>query len=673
MAAALSNHLLRRTCKCLLFLSAAAALASMLAACWFGDEWIAIWPGPAWRFNSELRNLALVAGLAVCGGVPMFVGLTLRDSTIRMCIYRALRRGGQCSRCGYTFVGLVIPKSLELSCPECGRKGKVHEALTVLARHERMPDRGAVLNEAARVVVREAPLLWNKERVRWWKRAALIASAAVVVPVLLTVIVFEALVQYQASRARAAMPTTAQVQALVQSLNPGADFVVQPSFERLCLELGEELDRLCAQAQTSTDVADFVTPWYELVLSDQPKFALRANEPTYPGDRLIQVEALLREEQCGALAIRVVDLALAAGALEGVSQFATPLYQVRSVTAPPLEQLEMRPVHMQDAFALAKMLCARARVAIQRGDTGTAEQSLRALAGMTGSMREQGTFIEFLGASALESISFVTQARWLLSSPTADELSAIERIAAMPGPRGDHTLQVRVQFVLMRAAIADAYGQIHPARMALLGEWLPELTAARDALGAKCADPGSWSANEAALQRVEAECLSILQRRPSEATSAAYFNPMPGEPPLPNTIADGAASLYKSACERDVFQGVSQRTVLTTMIALERHRLSRGSYPHALQELVPDFLPSVPQDPWSELPMGYRIHDRGDDAYGRPYLLYSHGINGRDDGGPPLTKPGELERFYARPGWHNCDLNPYTPIPRKVPGSHQAP
>jgi hypothetical protein len=62
--------------------------------------------------------------------------------------------------------------------------------------------------------------------------------------------------------------------------------------------------------------------------------------------------------------------------------------------------------------------------------------------------------------------------------------------------------------------------------------------------------------------------------------------------------------------------------------------LRHGQLPETLDELVPDFLPSVPIDPNGGKPLRYHPNSDG------TYLLYSVGENGVDDGGDPLLEAG---------------------------------
>jgi hypothetical protein len=63
-----------------------------------------------------------------------------------------------------------------------------------------------------------------------------------------------------------------------------------------------------------------------------------------------------------------------------------------------------------------------------------------------------------------------------------------------------------------------------------------------------------------------------------------------------------------------------------TISCLEACKRERGAYPASLAELVPDYMPDVPQDPWTGKPLVYRLTPER-------YTLYAVGPNGVDDGG----------------------------------------
>ncbi|MBI3880114.1 MAG: hypothetical protein HY301_08610 [Verrucomicrobia bacterium] len=70
-------------------------------------------------------------------------------------------------------------------------------------------------------------------------------------------------------------------------------------------------------------------------------------------------------------------------------------------------------------------------------------------------------------------------------------------------------------------------------------------------------------------------------------------------------------------------------------IALRRHELRHGKLPDELDALVPEFLPTLPHDCFSDRPLRYRLNADG------TFTLYSVGEDGKDDGGDarPKTPP----------------------------------
>jgi hypothetical protein len=75
-----------------------------------------------------------------------------------------------------------------------------------------------------------------------------------------------------------------------------------------------------------------------------------------------------------------------------------------------------------------------------------------------------------------------------------------------------------------------------------------------------------------------------------------------------------------------VDEAKQNRDATLAVIALYRYRNRHGEWPETLDQLVPEFLPSVPIDQVDGEPLGYRLVD------GQP-LLYSVGGNGTDGGG----------------------------------------
>ena len=75
-----------------------------------------------------------------------------------------------------------------------------------------------------------------------------------------------------------------------------------------------------------------------------------------------------------------------------------------------------------------------------------------------------------------------------------------------------------------------------------------------------------------------------------------------------------------------VGRGIGTSTSADTALAIEQFRQANGQLPGALEELVPDYIASVPIDPMDGQPLRYVVNDEG-------YALYSVGRNRIDDGG----------------------------------------
>ena len=73
-------------------------------------------------------------------------------------------------------------------------------------------------------------------------------------------------------------------------------------------------------------------------------------------------------------------------------------------------------------------------------------------------------------------------------------------------------------------------------------------------------------------------------------------------------------------------KGLAQIYTAQTALAIERFRLANGKLPKKLDELIPQFLPAVPQDPFDGQPLRYHRLEKG-------YVIYSIDRDGEDNGG----------------------------------------
>ena len=95
----------------------------------------------------------------------------------------------------------------------------------------------------------------------------------------------------------------------------------------------------------------------------------------------------------------------------------------------------------------------------------------------------------------------------------------------------------------------------------------------------------------------------------------------------------------------------SQLEAARVELALEAYHARHGEWPDSLALLAPDVLAEVPLDPINGLPFGYRRiegasatqPDGSPDP--RPYLLYSLGADGKDDGPAPVLDDVRADRY----------------------------
>ncbi len=76
---------------------------------------------------------------------------------------------------------------------------------------------------------------------------------------------------------------------------------------------------------------------------------------------------------------------------------------------------------------------------------------------------------------------------------------------------------------------------------------------------------------------------------------------------------------------------IAHLRLLTAELAVRCYQSEKGNLPTNLEQLVPRYLQRIPLDPFSNRPLIYRPH-------GTPWLLYSVGEDGVDDGGKPVTR-----------------------------------
>lgn len=148
---------------------------------------------------------------------------------------------------------------------------------------------------------------------------------------------------------------------------------------------------------------------------------------------------------------------------------------------------------------------------------------------------------------------------------------------------------------------------------------------------------GMLRQNQMAISRYETEMLANLRAELSHASEAGLTKRVQSKddqlerflskPYSPFTVM---IKMLVPATTRTVEKTARTQTAMqlaSAACALERYRLAHAQYPERLEQLVPQFVTRIPLDPMVNQPFHYQ---RTDDGW---FLLYSTGLNGKDDGG----------------------------------------
>src|SRR5262249_43220542 len=98
--------------------------------------------------------------------------------------------------------------------------------------------------------------------------------------------------------------------------------------------------------------------------------------------------------------------------------------------------------------------------------------------------------------------------------------------------------------------------------------------------------------------------------------------------PIMARLLAPATSKAAAACHRT---GAEFRCAVVAM-AVERYRLAHGHWPESLSELLPEYLRSIPKDPFDGAELRYLDFDEG-------VVIYSVGPDGVDNGGNITQNP----------------------------------
>jgi hypothetical protein len=130
----------------------------------------------------------------------------------------------------------------------------------------------------------------------------------------------------------------------------------------------------------------------------------------------------------------------------------------------------------------------------------------------------------------------------------------------------------------------------------------------------------------------------LLSERMDRIAAKPYYQAKPECEAVDKQLTRGCTGLLTrlvlpaltQCCEAAAVADARRRAVRLAL-AVERYRAGHGRFPARLEDLVPEFIPLVPLDPFDGQPMRMR-------RTGQRLIVYSIGPDLTDDGGAPLDK-----------------------------------
>jgi hypothetical protein len=274
--------------------------------------------------------------------------------------------------------------------------------------------------------------------------------------------------------------------------------------------------------------------------------------------------------------------------------------------------------HAQSLRAGARMLVLEAHVHAHRGDAHAAAESIHALDRLAGSLEQEPLLISQLVRIAIGGIS---------SSLCCDLLPDVEFSE-------EDLLRMGEEYRTRRYATGH--------HRALLGERVMGITAFENpqTLGKPLPAPVNWIRNDDLGLYLELMELAIA------ASQKPYFHARPEYRSISQrmeAVLGGGPNKFRYVRTALLVPGLDAVAVAAargdfggdaaaTAIAIERYRRRHHAWPERLDELVPEFLPQVPTDPFDGRPVRYVVQPD-------KYLLYSVGRDGVDNGGQGEQEP----------------------------------
>lgn len=297
---------------------------------------------------------------------------------------------------------------------------------------------------------------------------------------------------------------------------------------------------------------------------------------------------------------------------------------------------------------LSRDLQIRAREALQRGDLDAAIRDFESQLRLATYVPDTPLLVEALVGIAMHGMAMETlQAIVFHPAATDAQLAALAPRLEQPFPFPDFGKSYELErFAVLDYFVATVARGVEGREFGNVDFWQGSIVCWNDVLrrinelfdaGIAAAKKRDWPALQQLVQQIDTQPAHYLELRAAYSERSFWLLPSQRTEVIkyaaPRETLGAVFNAYSTALRGEVRHDAAR-----VLLALERYRRANQSYPAALAELVPTYLPAVPMDPFDGKPLKYLRSPAGG------YRAYSVWTNGIDDGGiPHLRADGSQE------------------------------
>lgn len=317
---------------------------------------------------------------------------------------------------------------------------------------------------------------------------------------------------------------------------------------------------------------------------------------------------------------------------------------------------------VQQMRELARLLTARAMLALEEGRIDDAQQDLLACHRLASLLGHRSTLIEALVSYALDAVACradlaMAESDKVTKAQLATYRSKLAKLS--PLPKISDCIDQGERFfaldVISHLATQKTVGEDFPLpnskliqQLMRLGiDWdhiLKRFNEEYDGMAASLRLP-TYAERAAAMDKLE-EDLKALRRETKDPVQLALMVIGVNTPrklvsrQMGNILIVLLIPAVTQSGNAEV-RAVTRRDQTIIALALAEYKRDNGNYPETLSALSPKYLETLPQDGYTSQPLKYQRQDEG-------YLLYSQGPNGKDDKGQDRNAQNDADDWAIR-------------------------